>query len=215
MRSDRTLVLTLQLLCLATAVSAESLSNTLFVAFDLETTGFRPKEERIVEIGAVRFRGTTVITATNWLVNPKRPMPPIAARVHGISDAMVADAPDIGVVLPAFMAFADGAPLVAHNATFDTEFIAAESVRCKTPPPTNRVIDSLVLARLCFPLSPSYRLEDLTRELGLGTTGHHRALADAAYVHALMGAMFPRLDADLTLDEVSRMAGTPWPGVSE
>lgn len=215
MRFNRIPILALFSIALTVVAFAEPLSNTVFIAFDLETTGFRPREERIVEIGAVKYRGGICIATTNWLVNPGRTMPPIAARVHGISDAMVADAPDISEVFPAFIAFSDGAPLVAHNATFDAEFLAAESARCKIPCPANRVIDSLALARLCFPLSKSYRLEDLTRNLGLGTTGHHRALADAAYVHALMGVMLPKLDANLTLDELSKMAGLPWPDSSD
>ncbi len=194
--------------------TAAPLSDTVFVAFDLETTGFQPRKERIVEIGAARFRGSKLIATTNWLVNPGCPMPIFAKRVHGISDTMVADAPSIEQILPRFAAFVNGAPLIAHNATFDTQFLSAETSRSSGACPTNTVIDSLVLSRLCYPLSPSHRLEDLTRQLKLGTTGHHRALADAIYVYKLMTVLLAGLDADLTLDELTKMAGTPWPDPS-
>ncbi len=200
----------LALFYFALTLSADPVANMEFIAFDLETTGFRPDHERIVEIGAVKFRGREVIASTNWLVNPGKTIPIFAARVHGISDAMVADAPEIADILPQFIQFIGNAPLVAHNAPFDTKFLAAEAARLGLPCPTNTVIDSLVLSRICYPLSPSYRLEDLTRRLRLGTTGHHRALADALYVYKLIDLTLDQLDADLTLTDLSNMARTPW-----
>jgi len=204
-------LLPLILLVSVLSTTAEPVTSTVLVAFDVETTGFVAKRERIVEIGAVKFRGSEILASTNWLVNPGRPMPGIAARVHGISDAMVADAPAIADVLPQFLRFVGNAPLVAHNAPFDTEFLAVEADRIGVACPANTVIDSLLLARLWFPLSPTHKLEDLTRHLKLGTGGHHRALADATYVHKLVAYASKELVADVTLQDLARIAECPWP----
>src|ERR1700733_10549521 len=97
-----------------------------YIAFDIETTGFLPRVDQIVEIAGVRFVDGKPIEAFSSLVNPQISIPPGAMRVHGITDEMVKDQPLIEEVLGKFAEFCGSAPLVAHNAPFDMEFIKTD-----------------------------------------------------------------------------------------
>lgn len=93
-----------------------ALVDTTFAVFDLETTGLRPDEDRITEVGAVKVRGGVVLGEFQTLVHPGVTVPPAITAVTGISDALVADAPPLSAVLPMFVEFLEGTVLVAHNA---------------------------------------------------------------------------------------------------
>ncbi len=160
-----------------------------YVAFDLETTGLAAQRDRVVEIGAVRFRRSGQVTGQfEQLVNPGRPMSPAAQAIHGISDADLADAPPAREVLPRFLAFlgdAQSTRLVAHNASFDAGFLGSELRRAGYPHPDHRVFDTLSLARRRRPELRSHRLDCLVTALGLQSGPTHRALADAFCVKDL------------------------------
>lgn len=98
------------------------LAEVTFCVVDLETTG-GAESDAITEVGAVKVRGGAVLGEFQTLVNPRTHIPPLVAVLTGITDAMVAGAPGLGAVLPAFLAFADDAVLVAHNAAFDVGFL--------------------------------------------------------------------------------------------
>jgi DNA polymerase III epsilon subunit family exonuclease len=160
-----------------------------WIAFDLETTGLSARWDRIVEIGAVRFdaRGRE-LGRYERLLNPGRPMPPAAQRVHGISDADLAEEADASVVLPEFMAWALDAPctaFLAHNASFDAGFFGWELSRLGIPLPSIEIIDTLPLARRRLPALASHRLGILAWVLGLDQSDAHRALSDARRVMEL------------------------------
>lgn len=97
----------------------------VFVVFDLETTGLEAKKERIAEIGAIKFDRRGPIGRFSVLVNPGIPMPAAASKINGITDAMLADKPNIDEVLPDFLAFIGDAVIIAHNASFDCAFVNA------------------------------------------------------------------------------------------
>lgn len=174
----------LLLLLAGTVFSASPLVvETVFVAFDTETTGFSPKNDRLVEIGAVKFRGNgEVLATTHWLVNPERPIPWYATQVHGISNQMAAKAPLFEEVWPEFKAFCGDAILMAHNAIFDVGFLKAELKRAKVDPPALPVVDTLPLFRDWFPRAPSHSLEKLSVYLGVSGETYHRAEADAFHI---------------------------------
>lgn len=160
-----------------------------YVALDLETTGLVAQRDRVVEIGAVRFRRSgEVIDRFEQLVNPGRPISPAAQAIHGISDADLAAAPTAREVLPSFLAFLADARttgLVAHNASFDAGFLGSELRRANYPHPDHRVFDTLALARRRRPDLRIHRLDYLVSALGLDAGPTHRALADAYCVKDL------------------------------
>jgi DNA polymerase III subunit epsilon len=170
-----------------------SLRETTFVVVDLETTGGRASGEghdAITEIGAVKVRGGAVLGELATLVDPGRSIPPQIVALTGITSVMVCNAPTIDSVLPAFLEFARGAVLVAHNAGFDIGFLRAAAERCEIPWPRPPVLCTVQLARrvLTRDEAPSVRLAALARLFNAATTPTHRALDDArATVDVLHG----------------------------
>ena len=157
----------------------EDISTLEFAAFDTETTGLQPYSEELVELAAVRFNlesGAKDYFQT--LVNPGKPIPPGATRVHGITDEMVASAPTLGQVLPSFFQFLGRAIPVAHNAPFDIGFLSLHSMRLGITPPSMPVLDSCMFSRRVLLDQPSHRLQALVEALGIAESTFHRALAD-------------------------------------
>jgi DNA polymerase-3 subunit epsilon len=158
------------------------LHSTAFVVVDLETTGGSSVTEAITEIGAVKVRGGEVLAELQTLVNPGAPIPPLISVLTGITDRMVATAPRIGAVLPAFLdLLADGAVVVAHNAPFDVGFLRAACQREGYRWPDPEVLDTARLARrvLTRDEAPDCKLATLARVFRTSVTPTHRALDDA------------------------------------
>lgn len=150
------------------------------VALDLETTGLSvARGDRVVEFAAVSWQDGRETGHFQTLVNPGRPIPLAAMRIHGITDAMVRDQPPAAEVLAAFLSFCEADFVVAHNSSFDAGFIRGECLRAGIAPFPQALIDTCSLARRCLPGCPSYRLETLKTVLGLGSGQEHRALQDA------------------------------------
>ncbi len=167
-----------------------SLADVTFVVVDLETTGGSPEHCGITEIGAVKVRGGVVLGEFQTLVNPAEPIPAFISVLTGITDAMVADAPRIEGAVPAFLEFAAGSVLVAHNAGFDIGFLKAATARIGGSWPRFRVLDTLHLARhlVTRDESPNHKLGSLAHVFSAHTTPDHRALHDArATVDVLHG----------------------------
>jgi len=185
--------------------------DTVFVAFDTETTGFSSKKDRMVEIGAVKFCGNgEVLATTNWLVNPQREIPYYATKVHGITTEMAAEARVFAEVWPEFEAFCGDAILMAHNAPFDIEFLKAELKRAKIKPAALPVADSLPLFRDWFPRAMSHSLEPLSTYLGVSGDTYHRAEADAFYIVNIFNIGMKRRSA-MTIGRLERDAnGLEW-----
>lgn len=166
------------------------LAGVTFVVVDLETTGGTPAQCGITEIGAVKVRGGEVLGEFQTLVNPAEPIPAFISVLTGITDTMVRDAPRIDTALPAFLEFAAGSVLVAHNAGFDIGFLKAAAARAGARWPGFPVLDTLQLARqlVVRDESPNHRLSSLAQVFGSPTTPDHRALHDArATVDVLHG----------------------------
>ncbi len=173
------------LLLLTASVFAESplVKDTVFVAFDTETTGFSPRKDRLVEIGAVKFRGDgEVLARTNWLINPQQSISPYATDVHGITAEMVSEAPVFRDIWLDFRVFCDETVLLAHNAKFDIGFLKAELKRADIPAPALPVGDTLSLFKKWFPRALSHSLGKLTIYLDVSGDTYHRAEADAFHI---------------------------------
>ncbi len=167
-------------LCVSHIEINDPLRDLDFVAFDTETTGLSAAMERVVELSAVRFRFNGEELGTfDELIDPKRSIPEDAARIHGISDAMVKGKPLINEVLPRFLEFCEGAVLLAHNAEFDLGFLVHEASRSAITLPTPPVLDTVEISRRLRPDLPNHKLETIARALGCEPTTYHRALADA------------------------------------
>src|SRR5690606_24028898 len=143
-------------------------------------TGGSPADCGITEIGAVKVRGGEVIGEFQTLVRPNTPIPAFITVLTGISNAMVADAPRITSALPAFLEFARGSVLVAHNAPFDVGFLRAACATTGTAWPAFQVLDTARLARrvLSRDEASDCKLSTLARLFRSSTTPNHRALAD-------------------------------------
>jgi len=169
------------------------LSDVTFVVVDLETTGGSPQDSAITEIGAVKVRGGVVLGEFQTLVNPHLPIPPFIQALTGITTAMVAEAPRIEAALPAFLEFARGSVLVAHNAGFDVGFLKVAASQQGIEWPRHAVLDTVHLARQLVTRDEArnHKLSSLAVLFGATTTPDHRALHDARatvdVLHGLIG----------------------------
>ena len=166
-----------------------------FVVVDLETTGGSANECAITEVGAVKVRGGEVLGEFQTLVNPGSPIPAFIQVLTGISDGMVAQAPRIDTVLPAFLEFARGSVLVAHNAGFDITFLKAAAAATGQSWPGFKVVDTVTLARQLVSKdeAPNRRLGSLAALFGADTTPDHRALHDARATVDVLHALLARV----------------------
>ena len=151
----------------------------VFVAFDTETTGLSSERDRVIEIGAVKFTVDREIERFSALINPEMPIPKAASSVNHITDFMVKDCPKIKEILPSFTKFIDGAVLIAHNASFDLNFMNAELERNGFSRLSNTSIDTLQLSRWAFPHFAQHKLQFLAEKLNITVTEAHRATDDA------------------------------------
>lgn len=150
-----------------------------FVVFDLETTGFSADVDRIIEIGAVKISGGKIVDRFSTFVNPEIPISFRIEKLTGINDAMVLSAPKINEILGDFLEFCKGAVLVAHNAEFDTSFIANKAAKMGIEV-NNTIIDTVLLAQFAIPNLNNYKLDTLCKHLAVSLENHHRAVDDAA-----------------------------------
>jgi DNA polymerase-3 subunit epsilon len=161
--------------------SAPPLIGADVVVVDVETTGLAPDQATIIEIGAVRLGGGQVTGEYFSLVNPAAAIPPDITALTGITDVMVARAPSAAAALSAFLAFARGSVLAAHNAPFDLAFLTSGCRAAGLAWPPAAVLDTAVLARLLLGPDevPDCKLGTLAGYFAVTTVPSHRALADA------------------------------------
>ena len=149
-----------------------------YVVFDLETTGFSPIKDKIIEIGAVKVERGKITERFSTFVNPKVPIPFQITQLTSITDQMVMDAPDIETVLPKFLTFVGDAVLVAHNASFDVGFIE-QNCRYQDIIPDFTSVDTVAMARILLPTLSKFKLNVVANALHISLENHHRAVDDA------------------------------------
>lgn len=155
----------------------ETLDDT-YIVFDIETTGLSFKHDKITEIGAVKIKDGKIVDNFSALVNPEVKIPPKIVELTGITDDMVRDKPTIDKVLPGFIDFVGGAPVVAHNAGFDTSFIK-ENLRKLNIDFNNAIVDTLSLSRILVSKLKRFKLNILAKHFNIKLENHHRAVDDA------------------------------------
>ena len=163
-----------------------------FCVFDIETTGLSNLRDRMTEIGAVRICDGEIVDQFDTFVDPQMPVPEKISELTGITDEMLRGAPQEEEALEAFLKFADGLPLVAHNASFDVGFIrrAAERVGCVFDLP---YIDTVAMSKYCNPELKRHKLDVVAEYFGLGTFNHHRAQDDARMLARIFLCMAEKL----------------------
>ncbi len=149
-----------------------------FVVFDLETTGFSNKNDKITEIGAVKVENFKIVDRYSQLINPERDISYKVQELTGITHDLIKDKPTIEKVLPEFIEFIGDSVLVAHNAEFDMGFMQ-QKCREQNIEFKNNSIDTLTLARTLLPHMKRFRLNLIAKELGIPLINHHRAVDDA------------------------------------
>ena len=178
-----------------------------FVVFDIETTGLNFQRDRITEIGAVRMRGGELLESFDTFVNPGIPIPQKITELTGITDEMVASAPDEEPALRDFLNFCGDAVLVAHNAGFDTGFCKAAADRCglKFGAP---YIDTVPLCRALYPDMKNYKLDTVADALRLPPFNHHRACDDARELAEIFKILLERLRTDKKIQNFAAINGS-------
>ena len=180
-------------------LGSTALHETTFVIVDLETTGASPKKgAAITEIGAVKVRSGEYLGNFESFVNPLTPIPEYITQMTGITDLMLAKAPVIDEILPAFLEFAGSQEhtiIVAHNAPFDLSFLKSAAKEIDLDWPNYKTLDTVTIARQVLSKEdvPNCKLSTLAQFFGTKTEPNHRALDDAKATTEILHGLIERL----------------------
>lgn len=180
------------------------------VVLDTETTGLNPSSCSLLEIAAIRMRGGETVATFQTFVDPGRAIPDEITELTGITQADIAGAPAPREAVEALAEFAGDCNLVAHNASFDQQFIMRQANPGELP---GQWIDTLSLSQIVLPRLKSHRLLDLAAAFGLSTPTH-RAMDDTVALGALWRILLAGIQA-MTPGLAARIAElspqTDWP----
>lgn len=173
------------------------LRSLVYTVFDTETTGLLPHKDEIVQIGAVRIVNGRIVVGEeiNQLVNPGIPIPASTTRVHGISDRMVGDAPDIVRAAGQFHHFSRNSVIVAHNAPFDMAFLRRHAEKCGLVW-DHPILDTVLLSAVLFGANEAHTLDAICAHLKIEIPAarRHTALGDANATAQALVQMLPMLE---------------------
>ncbi|MFH1856525.1 MAG: exonuclease domain-containing protein [Candidatus Omnitrophota bacterium] len=172
------------------SITRDVFKDEVLIFLDLETTGLNVYRDKIIEIGAVKVRGTEVIEKFHRLVNPRMPIPVFITQLTKIKQEDLTDKPFFEDISAEFFSFLDNYTTVCHNASFEKSFLSS----VKKEKLSNVFIDSCELATLLYPVLESYKLENLLRVFGIKQEEDHRALIDAEDTFKVWQVMFDNLD---------------------
>lgn len=173
------------------------------IVLDFETSGMSPaKGARVIEVGAVRLRDNKIVDQFQSLANSNVYLNDFITDLTGITNEMVRDAESIDSVMRRFSEFIGNANLVAHNASFDQNFLKAELLRVGCDRPLNFAC-SMLVSRRVYPHAPNHKLATLVHYKKLPNSGtYHRALADAEMTAYLWLEMVAELQDRYTLEDL-------------
>jgi DNA polymerase III epsilon subunit family exonuclease len=197
-------------------LGSTALHETTFVIVDLETTGSSPKKgAAITEIGAVKVKNGEYLGNFESFVNPLTPIPEYITQMTGITDLMLAKAPVIDEILPAFLEFAGSTEetiIVAHNAPFDLSFLKSAAKELDLDWPKFKTLDTVTIARQILSKEdvPNCKLSTLAQFFGTKTEPNHRALDDAKATTEILHGLIERLGSFevYTVDSLMEFAKT-------
>ena len=165
-----------------------------FAVVDLETTGGKPSDGRITEVGIALMDDARVVETYQALVDPGMPIQPFVQKLTGITDEMVQGKPQFSDVAERVADLLQDRILVAHNVQFDSRFLIAELKRC-----------CIKLSRKFFPGQSSYSLRNLVLSLGLPDFNHHRALDDCLAAAEILKMVLEKVGEPALLKEVKNL----------
>lgn len=176
------------------------------IVLDTETTGLDPKDgHRVIEIGCIELVNYVPSGRDfHCYINPERDVPAGAVNVHGLSAEFLADKPKFAEIADAFLDFIADTTLIIHNASFDIGFLNAELVRLpRDPIPSERVVDTLALARRKHPAGPN-SLDALCKRYRIDLSGRtkHGALLDSDLLAQVYLQLIGGTQAALGLDDI-------------
>ena len=157
----------------------KTLANTVFTVMDFETTGLSPMEDRIIEVGLMKFTLDEEGEGMESFVDPERPLPRNIQKLCGITPGDIQNAPRMERLIPRILSFLEDTVPVAHNLNFDYGFLAAEANRAGYSYRLKWGIDTVSLAKEMLKGQRSYSLQALAGALQLPAGNSHRALDDA------------------------------------
>lgn len=166
-----------------------------FICFDIETTGLSAVRDKITEIGAVKVENGIITDTFSTFANPEMPIPQKITQLTGITDDMVKDAPSQSEAVGAFLEFAGDNVLVAHNAPFDTSFIA-KACEDMGREYNYTSIDTVAISRAVLTDIKNCKLDTVAKFLRLGDFNHHRATDDAEMLARIFINLCQRLTDD-------------------
>lgn len=166
-----------------------------FICFDIETTGLSAARDKITEIGAVKVENGVITDTFSTFANPEMPIPQKITQLTGITDGMVKDAPSQSEAVGAFLEFAGDNVLVAHNAPFDTSFIA-KACEDMGREYNYTSIDTVAISRAILTDIKNCKLDTVAKFLRLGDFNHHRATDDAEMLARIFINLCQRLTDD-------------------
>lgn len=173
-----------------------------FICFDIETTGLSAARDKITEIGAVKVENGIITDKFSTFVNPEMPIPQKITQLTGITDEMVKDAPSQSEAVSAFLEFAGDNVLVAHNAPFDTSFIA-KACEDMGREYNYTSIDTVAISRAILPDIKNCKLDTVAKFLRLGEFNHHRATDDAEMLAKIFITLCRRLTDDFGITKTN------------
>ena len=185
----------------------ENGKNTLddtYVVFDLETTGFSSKNDKIIEIGAVKIKGGSIVDRFSEFVNPEMRIPYNITELTSITDEMVENAETIEKILPKFLEFCKDSVIVAHNAGFDVGFIKknARDIGEEFDYP---VLDTVPLSRYLYPELKKVKLNIVAKHLGVSLENHHRAVDDAKCTGDILLKCFEKIKEEKNINTLKEL----------
>lgn len=169
---------------------------TTYTVIDVETTGYDPHWDEIIELAAIQVRDGQVFDRFATLVRPDNPINDFISQLTGITNEAVASAPKLQEVLPGFLDFLGTDVLVGHNVNFDVNFIYDAAMTQLGRPITNDMVDTLRLSRRILPDLKHHRLEDVAAALGIKQAGAHRSLVDCETTLTVLTSLAARAAAD-------------------
>jgi len=171
-----------------------------FCVVDLETTGFSPQYNEIIEFAALRIRNGRVIDSLSSLVKPRKKVSTDISELCGITNDMLSSAPAPGDFFPIARSFIGSDVIVGHNVGFDINFLYDNFAAIAEAPLSNNYINTARIARKLFPDLQNYRLKSVAKAVGFSQNKFHRALDDCQTAFECFTAMRDRISQSVGID---------------